>query len=74
MINVTRLNDTDLVLNCHLIESMEANPDTIITMTTGKKFMVQDSIDEVIKKTIEYNRRIYLRRTECLDDRGLGED
>ena len=56
MIIVTRLNDTRFYLNPHLIECMEETPDTVITLTTGKKLVVRDKVDEIIKKIIEYRR------------------
>ena len=48
MIKVTRINDMPLVINADLIEFVEAAPDTIISLTTGKKVMVKESIDEVV--------------------------
>ena len=59
MINVTRLNDKEYVINADLVESIEANPDTTITMTTGKKIIVKESIDEVIDRVIAFKRKIY---------------
>jgi flagellar protein FlbD len=58
MIKVTRINDSDLVINTDLIEFMEAIPDTIITLTTGKKVMVKETIEEVIEKIQVYKRGI----------------
>ena len=59
MIKVTRLNDSDLVVNTDLIEFLEAIPDTIISLTSGKKIMVKETIDEVIEKVEGYKRRIH---------------
>lgn len=56
MIRVTRINETELVINADLIEFVEAIPDTMITLTTGKKIMVQESIDDVIAKVAEFKR------------------
>jgi flagellar protein FlbD len=56
MIKVTRLNDAQLVINADLIEFVEAIPDTIISLTTGKKIMVKESIDEVIDKVARFRR------------------
>jgi len=58
MIKVTRLNDTELVINTDLIEFVESIPDTIISLTTGKKIMVQESIDEIVAKVEEFKRGI----------------
>jgi flagellar protein FlbD len=59
MITVTRLNDTPLVINTDLIEFVEAIPDTIISLTSGKKVMVKESIAEIIARVENYQRKIY---------------
>lgn len=61
MIKVTRLNDTDLVINADLIEFVEAIPDTIISLTTGKKIMVKESIDEIIDRVAQFKRKSGIR-------------
>ncbi len=57
MIKITRLNDTVLVINAELIEFLEATPDSIITLTTGRKVVAKESVDEIIEKVVEYKRR-----------------
>ena len=42
MIEVTRLNGTTVLINSDLIETVEETPDTVISLTTGKKFIVKD--------------------------------
>ncbi|WP_454053788.1 flagellar FlbD family protein [Clostridium sp. Marseille-Q7071] len=59
MIKVTTLNKKDIVLNCDHIEKMEAVPETIITLTNGKVYLLADTIDEVVEKVIEYKNKIY---------------
>ncbi|NOY88202.1 MAG: flagellar FlbD family protein [FCB group bacterium] len=56
MIKVTRLNGSQLVINSDLIEFVEAIPDTIISLTTGKKIMVKESIDEIIERVAQFKR------------------
>ena len=58
MIRLTRINRVPLVLNSDLIEHLEVTPDTVIAMTTGDKFVVLESADEVIQKVIEFRRSI----------------
>ena len=58
MISLTRLNDSKIVLNSDLIEFVEALPDTFITMTTGQKIVVKESVDDVVMKVTEYKQRI----------------
>jgi flagellar protein FlbD len=56
MIKVTRLNQSELIVNAELIEFIEQTPDTIITLLTGRKVMVRESADEVIRRVIAYRR------------------
>lgn len=48
MIQVTRLNGKTFVVNAVLIETVESTPDTLITLTTGKKYLVRESVDDVV--------------------------
>jgi flagellar protein FlbD len=47
-----------LVLNADLIEHIEITPDTVIAMTSGQKFMVLESADEVVDRVIQFRRAI----------------
>lgn len=58
MIKVTRFNQTEVILNADLIEFIEATPDTVITMITGKKVLVRETADEVRSRALEYRRSI----------------
>ena len=58
MITVTKINDRDIVVNCDLIELIETTPDTTITMTTGRKIIVLEKVDEVLDKVVAYKGRI----------------
>lgn len=58
MIRVTRMNGVEFVLNAELIEFIDSTPDTVITLTTGKKFVLKDSLDEVVDKVIVYRKAI----------------
>lgn len=59
MIYITKLNDREIIINCDLIEFIESTPDTTITMTTGKKLIAKESIDDIIDKIVMYKRKIY---------------
>jgi flagellar protein FlbD len=61
MIRLTRINHVPLVLNADLIEHIEITPDTVIAMTSGQKFMVLESADEVIERVIQFRRSILSR-------------
>ncbi len=58
MIKLTRLNGDQFVLNAELIRFVERRPDTYITLTTDDRLVVQESLEEVVERSIEYSRRI----------------
>ena len=58
MIAITKLNQTEVVVNCDLIETIESTPDTTISLTTNKKLIVKDSVDEVLSKIVAYKRSL----------------
>jgi flagellar protein FlbD len=59
MIKVTRLNGKEFVVNAEQIEFAEETPDTVISLISGKKIVVNENIDQVIDKVIEYKKRTY---------------
>lgn len=59
MVILHRLKGAEFVLNADLIETIEANPDTIITLVNEKKFIVQEPVAEVVEKVIAYQTRIH---------------
>jgi flagellar protein FlbD len=59
MIQLTRLNHVPFFLNPDLIEHMEITPDTIITLTTGQKFIVLESAEQVLDRLIQFRRKIF---------------
>lgn len=56
MIDVTKLNDSVITINSDLIETVEETPDTVITLTTGKKLIVKESRQNV-KNLVKLFRR-----------------
>ena len=69
MIQVTRLNGSQFIINAELIETIEAAPDTIITLTTKSKYVVRESVDEIIKMVFQYRKRLHVNNFgEDLDD------
>jgi flagellar protein FlbD len=58
MIKVTRLNGKEFVVNAELIQYVEATPDTVITLVNHEKLVVKESIDEVVKRVVEYGRSL----------------
>lgn len=64
MIQLTRLNHVPLIVNADLIEHVEVTPDTVVALTTGQKFMVLESAEEVVEKVIQF-RKSLLSSTCC---------
>jgi len=54
MITLTRLNGSQVTINALLIERLESTPDTVVTLTTGHKVVVQEPVEEVVRRAIEY--------------------
>jgi len=61
MIHLTRINHSPLVLSSDLIEHIEANPDTVISLTSGQKYVVMESAEDVIERVVEFRRRLAIR-------------
>lgn len=60
MIKVTRLKaKEEIVLNAELIEMIEETPDTVVTLTSGKKLLVEESMEEIVRKVMQYRRAIF---------------
>ncbi len=60
MIQVTRLNGAAFTLNALYIEKVESFPDTTITLTTGTKYVVLDTVDEVNSRIVEFYQAVQL--------------
>lgn len=58
MIQLTRINLVPFYLNSDLIEHLEATPDTVISLTTGQKFVVLEAPEEVVKRIVAFRRRV----------------
>ncbi len=58
MIRLTNLGGREFVLNADYIETIESKPDTLIKLFNEKKYIVKESVDEVIQRVVEYKRKI----------------
>ncbi|MGX8701098.1 MULTISPECIES: flagellar FlbD family protein [unclassified Caproiciproducens] len=67
MINLTGLNGVSFALNPNLIETIENIPETKITLTTGKYFLVAEERQNVIDAIIHYNRQIFQNTVKLMD-------
>lgn len=58
MIKVSRLNGKEFVVNAEMIQFIEATPDTVVSLANKEKIVVRESVDEVIRRVVDYNRTI----------------
>ena len=59
MITVSRFNKTRFVINSEWIETVEATPDTVITLTNGKKYVVTETVEDIINRVVEYKQKTF---------------
>ncbi len=59
MIYLTRLDGTEVVVNTDLIVTVEKTPDTMITLVTGGRIMVKESVEQLVERSIGYRHRIF---------------
>ena len=63
MIKLTKFNsDTnqkgEFVLNAEIIETIEETPDTVVTLINGKKLLVDESMDDIVRRVMKYRRAL----------------
>lgn len=68
MVCVSRLNGKCFYINPDLIEFVEETPDTVITTTTGKKVIVEESADVVFERIVAYKQKIFLGLPKKISD------
>ena len=59
MIEITKLNGTRILINPDLIEIIESTPDTVISLTTGRKIIVKESRQEIKNLVKSYRKDIF---------------
>ena len=59
MIELTKINGSTVLINCDLIEYVEETPDTVVTLTTGRKLIVKESRQEIKNLVKCYKQEIY---------------
>jgi flagellar protein FlbD len=64
LIRLTRINKTALAINADLIKFIETAPDTVITLSTGEKVVVTESVEQIIDLIVEF-RRVILTGIPC---------
>jgi len=58
MIVLTRINERKLVVNAELIKTIEQTPDTTLTLLSGERVLVKETMEEVVRRAIEYGRQV----------------
>ncbi|MGL5269791.1 MAG: flagellar FlbD family protein [Selenomonadaceae bacterium] len=63
MIKLTKFNSEannkgEFILNAEIIETIEQTPDTVITLVNGKKLIVEEKMDEVVRRVMTYRRAL----------------
>jgi flagellar protein FlbD len=58
MIRVTRFSGQQYLLNADLIETIESTPDTLVTLISGKKFVVRESSEDLVERILAYRRGV----------------
>ncbi len=61
MIYLTRLNGDKVMVNVDMLEMLEETPDTVVTLTTGKKFVVKESTRQIREQVIAFRKLIETR-------------
>lgn len=59
MIKLTALDKREFYLNAELVEQIESVPETVITLTNGKKLLVRNTVEEVVEKITKYKQQIF---------------
>jgi flagellar protein FlbD len=60
MIIVTRLHGTTVAVNCGLIERVEASPETMVTLVDGSRYVVRESVAEIVDKVRAFRASVVL--------------
>jgi flagellar protein FlbD len=58
VIVLTRLNGQPVMLNCDLIESIERDGESVITLTTGNTVVVREPLDEIERRVVEFKSKV----------------
>jgi flagellar protein FlbD len=64
MIILTRLNGEQFALNCDLVERVDAHPDTVLTLVDATKYIVAESLTEVVERVRDFRAGVLARSAE----------
>jgi len=58
LIKLTGINNKEFILNADVIERIDEMPQSVITLTNTRKYIVIETADEIVEKVIEFRRKI----------------
>jgi flagellar protein FlbD len=64
MIILTRLNGEQFAINCDLVERVDAHPDTVLTLVDATKYVVAESLVEVVERVRDFRAGVLARSAE----------
>lgn len=68
MITLHRLNDSPIMINLDLLETVEITPDTLVTFNSGRKIVVKENIEEITQQVLEFKAKVQLFIKSLEDD------
>jgi flagellar protein FlbD len=74
VIKVRLIGDNQIVLNSDMIEFIEATPDTVISLSNGKKLIVRESVSEVVDKIVDFRLRLQKSAQDLVRTQSESED
>jgi flagellar protein FlbD len=72
MIILTRLNGEQFAINCDLVERVDAHPDTVLTLVDATKYIVAESLTEVVERVRDFRAGVLVRSAELQHNRPAG--
>ncbi|WP_369054549.1 flagellar FlbD family protein [Kineococcus terrestris] len=72
MILVTRLNGSVFAVNPDLVQRVDATPDTVITLVDGAKFVVTETLDDVVERVLAFRARV-VATAHALEETGTAD-
>jgi flagellar protein FlbD len=58
VIRLTRLNNQPLAINSDLIKWVESAPDSVITLISGEKVVVKETVEQIIDAIVTFRRAL----------------
>jgi flagellar protein FlbD len=71
MIQLTRLNNARLAVNCDLIKYVEEAPDTVLTLLNGEKLIVRETTEQVIERVRDFRRSVLIAGPDAASRSGM---